>query len=575
LPALAGAWRSPVRRRLVASLAGLALLALIPASPNTPRPQALHGTNLAASPAWLSQLNLWRASAGQSSLIENATWSAGDYDHAEYMVMTGQVTHYETAGPYYTAAGDTAAQNSNIYVSSSTATTDQQAINWWMGAPFHAMAMMDPRLSQTGFGSYRNAAASPWQMGAALDVVRGNSFTGGQFPVYFPGNLSTEPLTAYSGNEFPDPQSACPGYSGLPVFIEVGGNVSTAAGPVHTITGNGASVANCVIDSTNSSLGSYLKERGGVILMPQQHLQTGVTYTVALTVNAVPYTWSFTVGPLGTPVVPPPPGWQSLGGVLTSGPDASSWGAARVDVFARGADNGLSQDTWNGTTWTGWSSLGGIVTGDPGAVSWAPGRIDVFVRGIDGAIYHRYFDGTKWAGWESIGGSAKTGPDVASWGPQRLDIFMTGSDNQLWHKYWDGLHWGPWEPLGGILTSAPTAVSWGPNRIDIFARGQDNQMWHLAWAGNQWTGWEPMGGLFNSGPDAASCTSGHLDVFARGTDNRLWRLSLNGTQWSGWQPLGSEWISDPATVCEPGTTTLAVFEQFADSAIWTDSIPAS
>jgi hypothetical protein len=253
------------------------------------------------------RFNTWRASTGLPLLTENSTWSTADYDHAVYMVKNDLVTHYETPGtPYYTTDGDNAARNSNIYVSSSTSTTDEQAIDWWMQAPFHAMGMMDPRLSQTGFGSYREVK-SGWDLGAAVDVIRGNSFSGGQYPVYFPGNGATEPLTSYGGGEFPDPLQACPGYSvptGLPVFIQVGGNVSTVAGPVHSFTGNGVSLNHCVIDSTNSTVGSYLVARGGVILIPQQPLQTGVKYVVALTVNGQPYTWSFTVGPfIGCPWV--------------------------------------------------------------------------------------------------------------------------------------------------------------------------------------------------------------------------------------------------------------------------------
>jgi len=50
-----------------------------------------------------------------------------------------------------------------------------------------------------------------------------------------------------------------------------------------------------VIDSTNPSVGSNLTSRGGVIVIPQQPLQPGVNYVVALTVNGVPYTWSFKV----------------------------------------------------------------------------------------------------------------------------------------------------------------------------------------------------------------------------------------------------------------------------------------
>jgi IPT/TIG domain/Fibronectin type III domain/Cysteine-rich secretory protein family len=291
--------RSRAIRGLVVSLLGTLAIGTLP-NPSVAVPSHVHlATIPAASAPWLNHFNAWRASVGLSNLSENTTWSAGDVAHATYMVKTGLVTHYEDpTNPYYTTAGDAAARASNTYVSSSTGTSDVQAIDWWMGAPFHAMAMMDPRLTQTGFGSYRDASFSPWQMGAALNVTSGNPFTGGQFPVYFPGNLSTEPLTAYSGNEFPDPTGACPGYSGLPVFVEVGGSVSTTAGPIHTLTANAGQLANCVIDSTNPNYASYLTGRGAVIMMPQQPLQNGTTYTVALTVNSIPYTWSFTVGSL-------------------------------------------------------------------------------------------------------------------------------------------------------------------------------------------------------------------------------------------------------------------------------------
>jgi hypothetical protein len=239
------------------------------------------------------------------TLTENATWSSGGYNHSLYMVKNDLVTHYETVGvPYYTPEGDAAARNGNIQVSSTTSTTDETAIDWWMGAPYHAMGLMDPRLAQTGFGAYREVK-SGWQAGFTVDTQRGNPWSGGAYPVYFPGNGSSEPLTSYSGNEFPDPLTgACAGYSvptGLPVFVQVGGNVATTAGPVHSITANGVALEHCVLDSSSPN-GSYLTNRGAVVLIPRQPLQTGVTYVVALTVNGLPYTWTFTVGPFVPPV---------------------------------------------------------------------------------------------------------------------------------------------------------------------------------------------------------------------------------------------------------------------------------
>ena len=291
--------RSPAGRRLAVTIlsAGL-LLALAPAGGSSQAsPLHLQATPAATSP-WLDRLNQWRTSTGVSTLTENSTWSAGDYSHSLYMVKNDLVTHYETPGtPYYTVDGDAAARNGNIQVNSTTATTDPQAIDWWMAAPFHAMAMMDPRLTQTGFGSYREVK-SGWQEGGTLDTIRGNSFTGGQYPVYFPGRNTNEPLATYTGGEFPNPLQACPGYAaptGLPVFIEIGGNVNTTVS-AHSFSANGVALNHCVIDSSASAVSSYLYTRGAVILVPQLPLQTGVTYSVSLTVNGTPYSWSFTVG---------------------------------------------------------------------------------------------------------------------------------------------------------------------------------------------------------------------------------------------------------------------------------------
>jgi cysteine-rich secretory family protein len=322
------ALRSSARRRLTFAVLGALAIAILPSlSGAAPSPIDLV-TKPAASSGWLDRLNAWRSSTGLSSLSENSVWSQGDYNHALYMIKNDLVTHYETAGtPYYTPAGDTAAQNSNIQVSSTTSVSDTQAIDWWMAAPFHAMGMMDPRLTQTGFGSYREVK-SGWQEGGALDTLRGNSFTGGQYPVYFPGNGATEPLTTYSGGEFPDPLQACPGYSsptGLPVFVQVGGNVATTAGPIHSITGNGQAVENCVIDSNSPSVGSGLRTRGGVILIPRQPLHLGVTYVVALTVNGSPYTWSFTVG--STLTSSPPYISTAFKGLYT----VDGWGGINAD----------------------------------------------------------------------------------------------------------------------------------------------------------------------------------------------------------------------------------------------------
>ena len=269
-------------------------------------------------------------------------------------------------------------------------------------------------------------------------------------------------------------------------------------------------------------------------------------------------------------------GWSSLGGGLTSGPDAASSGAGAVDVFVRGTDNGLWRLSWNGSSWANWQPLGGGLTSDPGATAVGT-RTDVFVRGTDNQLWMKSANSGVFGDWKPLGGVLSSGPDADSWsGPTaHEDVFARGTDGQLWHKWSDNGTWYFWEPLGGGLSADPGAVSWGANRIDVFVRGTDHQLWHKWFDGGRWFGWEPLGGVLTSGPDAASCAPSHLDVFAVGTDGQLWRKGYNGTSWSNWQPAGGQWTSTPSAVCRPTTNSVDLFVRGVDNALWHDTVNGS
>jgi len=183
---------------------------------------------------------------------------------------------------------------------------------------------------------------------------------------------------------------------------------------------------------------------------------------------------------------------------LTAAPSPSgpvvAWGPNRLDAFAVGTDHAMWHRWWNGASWGGWESLGGVLTSLPNAVSWGPNRLDIFALGANHAMWHRWWDGSRWGGWESLGGILTSPPNAVSWGPNRLDIFALGTDNAVWHRWWDGSSWGGWESLGGSVFSSVSAVAWGPNRLDLFAIGTDNAVWHRWWDGSSWGGWESLGG---------------------------------------------------------------------------------
>lgn len=54
-------------------------------------------------------------------------------------------------------------------------------------------------------------------------------------------------------------------------------------------------------------------------------------------------------------------GWTNIGGILNSSP-----GTSDNMVFVRGADNALWYRMWNDVAWSGWNSLNGIITSGPG-----------------------------------------------------------------------------------------------------------------------------------------------------------------------------------------------------------------
>jgi peptidoglycan hydrolase-like amidase len=263
-------------------------------------------------------------------------------------------------------------------------------------------------------------------------------------------------------------------------------------------------------------------------------------------------------------------GWYPLGGVLSSEPDASSWGEGRLDVFVQGTDNGLWH-RWHDGAWSDWEPLGGLLTAGPGSVSWAPGRIDVFVRGGDNQLWHLFYDGA-WSGWEELGGVLSSGADSAAWGPERLDVFVRGTDGRLWHKWYDRA-WSEWEPLGGVLASDPGVVSRGPGQLDVFVKGTDGQLWHK-WYDRAWSEWEPLGGVLAGAPDAASWSGDRLDVVVVGPDGQLWHKWWAGATWHEWEPLeapatgaGSGLTSDPSAVSW-GPGRIDVFGRGRDAGLW-------
>ncbi len=268
---------------------------------------------------WLGYVNFYRETASLPPLVENPDWSSGAWLHARYIVKNDVLKHSENPNnPWYTAAGAAAAAASNLFGSFNPAETIEWSIDGWMQAPFHAVAILDPALHQTGFGLYTEADGG-LAAGAALDVIRGLDAPppGVDYPILWPGNNTLIGLTLHWG-EYPDPLSGCPGYatpSGLPILLQAGPGDLAPTVTAHDFQTEGLSLEHCVFTETTytnpdpgqQSLGrGILASRDAVVLIPRLPLTPGARYTVSLTIDGVAHSWSFEVvsGPGSTRSTP-------------------------------------------------------------------------------------------------------------------------------------------------------------------------------------------------------------------------------------------------------------------------------
>lgn len=258
--------------------------------------------------AGLDIVNRYQSLDGLPPVTENLAWSDGAYKHARSMVKNNVIGHSEDPSlPWYNPEGDQAARNGNVMVSTNVHATDADAILMWMQGPFHAVPIIDPKLAQSGYGSYREADGG-YQMGATLDVLRGRTASPTSFPVFWPGKNIAMPILSYPGGESPDPLTSCPGYSvptGPPIILQLGTGGITPNVTAHSFSRSGVPLDHCLFtettytnpDPSQQSLGrTVLGARDAIVVMPRSPLVAGHQYSVSITVNGVTHSWSFTAG---------------------------------------------------------------------------------------------------------------------------------------------------------------------------------------------------------------------------------------------------------------------------------------
>jgi hypothetical protein len=446
----------------------------------------------------------------------------------------------------YTASNDVWAVGGAAYSSPSTANElDHTVIEHWDGTTWKQVISPNPSNHQDLFDI---ALASPNQLltvGFTQDAINGTASSTLVAAL-------CEPTPAVTGLN-PD-------------------HANSAGGATVKIMGTGLAFPRSVMFGTTAATSFSANSDSQITAVaPAGAVGTQVNVTVTTMGGTSPTA----AGNLYTFFGPGP--WDLAGGVLASGPAASSWGSGRLDAFVTGTDGIVYHRYFiavSGGSWV-WEALPGEAsTSDASSISTASGSIDLFIRGADGALWRRNFSASAWGSWQRVGGLIVGAPSAISLGSGNIAVFVQGADNHLWVASLSGTTWS-WVNVGGVLGSTPAGVSSGPATADAFLRGTDGALWRWSSVGGTLGTWTAPGGKILGKP-AATHRVGVLDVFVQGTDNALWHWTNFGGA-SLWESVGGK-LAAPPDAASWGNNRLDVLLQGVDAILyhaWTNASTAT
>ncbi|HVA79217.1 MAG TPA: FHA domain-containing protein [Candidatus Binataceae bacterium] len=280
-----------------------------------PSPAASSGSISSSPPvAWLARINRYRAIARVGLLHEDSSVSAAAAAHSRYLLANymgkissgeplGDAGHEERHGDKdYSPAGAAAAPNSQLAWGCGADDIEEQ-IDQWVAGPFHRLPMLDPLLSEAGFGESTDAGC--WVAALRLAAPEEHPMVY-PTPIEFPSDGAPVSIK-WSGVEYPDPIATCPNYQmpvGLPITLQLG-RLFDAQLTAHSLTEDGAAVESCAFDAhgyRNPDLAAQeygrwaLRSAGAVVLIPRNPLEPGKSYSVSIAAHGKTYAWTFRVG---------------------------------------------------------------------------------------------------------------------------------------------------------------------------------------------------------------------------------------------------------------------------------------
>jgi len=256
------------------------------AAGTTPQALAAHSnTAPALDTGGYAWVDYFRQLAGLGGVTRNATMESQEATHVRYLanhalacerdVHDELTTKIGSCGPnpYATTGGKTAANNSDI-TRSSASISDREAVTSWMGASFHALTILDPRLASTGYAAYYTAKPTgskpvAWPYTAGLDVFRGRTGRYGGQVIAYPGVEAATPVLSYRvGTETPEPftstlaTSPCRSWASktlvsAPIIVQwpKASQANTTSGVITDLS-TGTKLATCSLNAASYPAGS-------------------------------------------------------------------------------------------------------------------------------------------------------------------------------------------------------------------------------------------------------------------------------------------------------------------------------
>lgn len=260
-----------------------------------------------------ARFNVYRAMAGVPRVLISDAHGMDCWLHGRYMLVNHRVEHTEDLSlPFATPEGKACAAESDLgintlppeFVATVTPATDSL-----FGVPFHALTLIDPRVTIVGIGSYAaRGTDGNVRVGSGLRPLKNDLAPRPTTPVLFPADGATMPMTRFSGGEWPNPLTACagidPAQAGQPLIamgMVAGPSTATAA----ALSVDGQAVPVCAYGSTQyvnttdpdaqATGRSIMEENGSAFVIPKVPLVSGKTYHASVTVNGRPIAWTFSV----------------------------------------------------------------------------------------------------------------------------------------------------------------------------------------------------------------------------------------------------------------------------------------